>query len=441
MKTLFIAIALGLFTGWIFSQTILRKTGESGTASSANDSRREPIRRLTTTGKTGFRFGHQWQPQARDGKTYSPYRDTLAAKGRVAKLSHDQLLEAIRAGLFTDSNELGEAIGLIAETDPILALELHDELHSRTDRDAARGRIISAWTRNDPLGLLDYVKGLERNSHRAHMVREFAFSWAVQDIEAAMAELGELEAIAGIFKKGLADSMLRGWGEADYEAAERWIEEHAEPERREALMEGLLAGHVRNLQGKAAVDFVLEHPDNPAIQNLLTEGFQNWAMHDPAAAIERFVTMPEGHPVLREAEALGGAALMSMYMQKHDTSEILTLQEHFPEGKLRRQFMLGAAHNACANNVHEAREIIDVIPESEERIEAIGHLTESWMRRDPVGLSEWLTELDPSPSRDRAVGDFALLLAKTDMTRAQQWASTITDESDRERILGMLPNQ
>ena len=441
MKRIAIAIAFGLLAGWIFSSIFLKDpaTAENKDAGASG----KPIlpRIGATSSSIRVRFEDDWKPEARDGKTYSPFRDDLKISGRVNDLTLDELIAAIREGVFPDSSELYSAFQRIAEMDPVLAMELRDELHSRTDRDAARSAIISVCVKIDANGLFEHLRSQARTSERAHFTWSFASAWMKENPEAALAKLSEIREMSGVFGKRVVEGMLRTWAETDYAAAERWIAEEADSDEREELANSLLAGYTRTLQGEEAVEFVLQRHDNPSLQNLLTEGFQSWAMSDPEAAIRRFAGMPEGHAVLREAESLGRAALMSLYMFEKDTSEILTYQELLPEGEVRRQFLLGAANNASSNDIPAAQLFIEHIPESDERIQAMRSLTDLWMRRDPVAVSEWLSALDPSPSRDSTVGSFAMLLAKSDLPRAQEWANTISDEGERERILGMLPRQ
>ncbi|CAN5269443.1 hypothetical protein BH23VER1_BH23VER1_13110 [soil metagenome] len=55
--------------------------------------------------------------------------------------------------------------------------------------------------------------------------------------------------------------------------------------------------------------------------------------------------------------------------------------------------------------------VLPALFESRQREEAFAMLAELWTRKDPVVVSEWLAGLPPSPSRDRAVGRFATLIA------------------------------
>ena len=130
--------------------------------------------------------------------------------------------------------------------------------------------------------------------------------------------------------------------------------------------------------------------------------------------------------------------MMHHLFAKTDIAEVIALKDLIPQGEARRGFLQGLASNAASNDIDAAKEIIAHIPESRERVQAVGMFTELYIRKDPVALSEWLGGLDPSPSRDWAVERFATLLHQSDPERARSWAETISDEAKRKRVLEAL---
>jgi hypothetical protein len=196
---------------------------------------------------------------------------------------------------------------------------------------------------------------------------------------------------------------------------------------------------MQQLQNADRINFILAHQDAPVLQRKLSNCFQSWAMFEPAAAIERFAEMSADHAIWREVEAMGSAVMQNIHMNKRDIAHLLVLQSKVPPGEAQRQFLLGAANTASSNDLDAARKIIAQIPESRERQQAVGMYTELAMRKDPVALSEWLSGLDASPSRDAAVSRFVSLLIQSDSDRARAWAETIGDEGERGRILEEIP--
>ncbi len=196
---------------------------------------------------------------------------------------------------------------------------------------------------------------------------------------------------------------------------------------------------MQRLGNEKRIDFILDHRDVPALQQELTGLFQSWAMFEPGAAVERFASVPAGHPIWRDVKTMGSATLMNLTMHKLDLTTLETLQEQIPAGKLRRQYLLGAANTASSNDLEAARSIISQIPESREREQAVGMFSELYMRKDPVALSQWLSALEPSPSRDVAVARFVSLLTQSDPERARAWADTVSDLAQRGRMLNEVP--
>jgi hypothetical protein len=82
----------------------------------------------------------------------------------------------------------------------------------------------------------------------------------------------------------------------------------------------------------------------------------------------------------------------------------------------------------ASNDIPFALKVLPLVGEGREREQAVGGLTELWMRQDPVKTSEWLASLPAgSDSRNSGVCRFAENLAPDDPERAAQWAATISD--------------
>ncbi len=447
MKRIVLAVILGLVVGWILSHTVFPRSevpasvpGSTGAKGiSALLTRQGPA---APRARSATSLDDQ-RAEAGEGRTFSPIRARLFSMDLVQSLSGDQLIEAFRAGQVRDGLEVAAAFGKIAETDPRRALQLVREIAGRRLKDRAQSAVIRAWAKSAPKDLLDFLQEQPVTSERGHIAREFAGKWVESDPEAAFAHLDELVGLGGIFSRDLAESLVKQWAETDFEAAERWVEQSAEPAKREALRDALLFGHVATLQGGEAVDFVLERPDNAALQKQLTKAMEKWAFGDPEAAIQRWASLPEEHVIWEETTSLGRSAMLAVLMRRQsggsDGGGILEWSHHLPPGEPRRQYLLGAANLASSNDLPMAEKIIAQIPESRERVKAVGMFAELWMRKDPVALSEWLGALEPSPSRDAAVSRFVRLLVSSDPDRAREWAETLSDPAGKARLLKELP--
>ncbi|MGI9241445.1 MAG: hypothetical protein ACR2RV_11635 [Verrucomicrobiales bacterium] len=444
MKPIIIASLLGLALGWVFARAIWDDEPASKTAERVQSLPRHSVgSRLSAPPAAralSGRYLDRQRAEAQGDRPFNPYRARLLSADLVDSLSTDQMIEAVRAGQIHSNEGLRLAFTRITVLDPRLALELLDLLPRGNEFNTAQAAIISSWTAAAPHTLLDHLRGMSARELRSKLVTRLAHEWAELDPPAAMGQLLEFESLlTPRSRMNLAGALLAGWAENDFDAAAKWIEVEAAPERCAALRDSLLVGSMERLANRERIDFILEHGDVPALQRKLTESFQSWAMFEPRAALERFAAMPEDHPIWREVKAMGGATMMNLAMNKLDLTQLESMQQQIPAGELRRQYLLGAANTASSNDLEAARSIIAQIPESREREQAVGMFSELYMRKDPVALSEWLSSLDPSPSRDVAVTRFVSLLGQSDPERARAWAETVSDPGQRGRLLEEMP--
>ena len=71
----------------------------------------------------------------------------------------------------------------------------------------------------------------------------------------------------------------------------------------------------------------------------------------------------------------------------------------------------------------------------------ISTLVRAWATRDFNDAGRWLENLEPSPLRDTAVGQFARTVAPADPEAARAWAETISDAEARGKVLAEIPGR
>ncbi len=443
MKRIALAIVLGLAVGWLVSRLINPEgkpptpnvNSQSITRTLIDSSSRlgpSAPRVVSASSLDAQRAEHQ------EGRHFSPYRQRLFSMDLVKSLSTDQLIEGFLSGQIRDESEVATALAIVAESDPKRALELVAKIPGRSSHDRARRAVIEQWVKADANAALAHVLAMPPKAYRRQLARDLAWTWGKHDPEAALANLTKIESLVDPREK-LAESIVSQWAKTDYDAAEQWITNEAPVEKRDAMQRSLLDGQLANLHGEDAIDFILARPDNHTLGDQLQKAFKNWTYSSPEAAITGFLSMPPDHPFRKEIKQLGSDTMMSLLLlDRTNLDKILELKDLVPEGKAQTRFLLGAANIASSNDIPMAERIVEHIPESRERVDAVGMLAELWMRKDHLGLSEWLSTLEPSASRDAAVSRFVNLLAKSDPERAAVWAETILDERQRKRALNSL---
>ena len=444
MKRIALAIILGLVVGWMVSRLINPAEEHASPKGASRPITGTLVGSSSRIGPSAPRAQSASsldarRAQAQEDSDFSPYRQRLFSMDLVKSLSRDQLIEGFLSGQIRDESEVATALAIVAESDPKRALELVAKIPGRSSHDRARRAVIEQWVKIDANAALAHILSMPPQAYRRQLARDLAWTWGKHDPDAALANLAKIESLVDPGEK-LVESIISQWAKTNYDAAEQWITNKAPVEKRDAMQRLLLDGQLANLHGQEAIDFILARPDKHALSAQLKKVFKNWSYSDPAAAIAGFLSLPTDHPIRSETKQIGSDAMMSiLLLDRTNLDRILELKDLVPEGKARTQFLQGAANIASSNNIPLAERIIAHIPESRERVDAVGMLTELWMRKDHVGLSEWLSILEPSPSRDAAISRFVDLLAKSDPERAIEWAATISDEKARERTLKRLP--
>ena len=431
MKRILVAILIGLPIGFVLSLAI-RQPDEN--AEPIAPQKYLEIPRPThipaprpTLARKGASLAQQ-RIEARYGRQFSPYRDELISIDLIHSMGAEQLVEVFLAGELQSQAELASAFATITRSDPVRALELVDNIAQLGVRNGVLRKVFDTWLTSDPQGLITYLDSQPDGEFGSALSN----AWAAHDPAGAMAYLNGLQTEGKASRHISATDTLEIWADSDFEAGERWIRENANPEMRERWLGSLLNARLR-WGGEKDVDFLIGRGDENSLAQLPVP-FLKWVHKEPEPAIDRFVTMPASYSTWTVVKPMGYNAAEGLFHGNHEVG-ILSLQEKFPEGESRRQFLLGAADYFTGRDSDRAAEIITALPESPERIEAVSEFADRWARHDPPALAEWIHTLEPSPSRDRAIAIFVTRVAESDPVSARELAAEIADEAERQRII------
>jgi hypothetical protein len=290
--------------------------------------------------------------------------------------------------------------------------------------DALRRAIFREWLRNDARAALAAALKQDSSLQRGQILSALMTEWSALDPAAAGAALSSLpESGAPYSRQDYAETLLRGWHERDPAAAQTWAKSQSDPALREILAS--LAAELAASSPAAKTALLLESPQRESQR--LVQAFSEWLSAEPDAAVAKLASIPEQDQFWQHDAARVAEWWAIQARQGGSPEDLMKSLEALPSGLQRDAILAGFVHHGASNDIPFAQQMLGQMGEGRPRNEAMGMLTELWMRRDPVALSEWLADLPPTESRHHAVTRFAQLLAKSDPERAAHWVDTVPD--------------
>jgi len=345
-------------------------------------------------------------------------------------LSDEELEAGLRSGELKEKEQIIFALTQIAEQDLALALNLLREIDLGLHGKEVEKSVVEFLAWHDPHGTLDVFQEWSPSQKRSTLVLGLLTAWLSDEERAdeAMEKLPLFESLTGKHGRHLAGTILTDWATLDYDAAEDWVQNKADPKRRGKFLNYLLVGKMYSTEDKAdAVDMALNDPQNSTAQMHLRFAFLEWSAKDPATALGRMADIPQTHSVWLSSRDIGYNMI-----KENPTVDPVALAGLLPEGKYHRQFLFGVVDRAKDHHLESVPAILEGIPESKERNDAVKLYTEILLRDDPENFHGWLEGLEETPSRDHAVSRYVELIADSDPALAREWVGKINNVYLRE---------
>jgi hypothetical protein len=292
------------------------------------------------------------------------------------------------------------------------AREIFDALRESGRADGNFGRdmglFLQAWGRLDGLKAIEAVADLgDDGRRRAFGTMSAMEGWASSDGEGAMAYVAASEA-EGWEKGMMSQGLVSGIARTDPAAATAYVLELDAAREASGGGDDRWRGYAVDRQMEVIAEAQLRRgpdeatswaeglPDGDLKAAAFDQVAENYVKSDPAAAakwVEEHASSDYAQRAVREIAAEFG---------RTDPDAAIAWAEQLPE---------------------------------ESQGGALAETLNQWTRADPVAASEYLREMDESPTRDSAVQSFARRLDSEDPAAAADWAATISDEETRNSTL------
>ena len=287
---------------------------------------------------------------------------------------------------------VGQALGEVAEKDPVQAASLALSLGDQQMRNYALSSVLSQWAQHDPKAALSWASSIANPKQREDATAQAFRGWAEQDPQ------GALTAAAGIqdtsTRLAALQSAWQSWFSKDPSAAMRYIGQSGD----ERLLRniGWSLGSSGYFTPQETSDLLANLPDGQAKQDIVSNIVSNdiW----------------KG----RFAEAIG-------------------MLNGLPDSSQRDWSLVELGRKWTESDMPAISSWLKQQPDSSDRDLAVAGLSVTLAKTDPGGALGWAESIPDEGVKSATLKNIAIRWLNSDPARAEAWMAGITDWSDAEK--------
>ena len=297
--------------------------------------------------------------------------------------------------------------------------------------EAARHTIASGWMERDPQGMIAWLRENKKSPMTGPMVATILMSPGHFDRETVQ----QLHDVAppGYYPGKLDLEFELKAEDGDVAAVARRLLASAPDDHRRDELLGDVARALGETNPKAALEFVLAHPDprGKLSEQALSEAIGEWAKQDMHAAAAWAWEWE------RKGSDIDPSSIVWRRLGWKPEAEILETLSTAPNEAARHHALERTALECGGREPEKSLRLVALLPDEPRRhaMEQYGLIAAS---ESVIKTSEWLDTLPAGPDRDAAIRGFAPVLAKSDAESAVIWAASIADETQRSELVRRL---
>jgi hypothetical protein len=294
---------------------------------------------------------------------------------------------------------------------------------------AGAAALAGGWMEKDPDAFIKWVtekpEGEDRVSEEMRRVMMDSALAGMANIDSATAE----KLIAAAPKERRA-WMIMDMAEHNpnidpKDAAARALAEAGEDNGQRSSIHWRLARNLADKDPQEAFKYAETLPENER-GNYYQAGFESWMKKDKAEAMKWITSQPEN---------VQTNAVRGMRGEFDDMSYAETMK--FAEqlgGKASEEVWFSALNEKARDEPQAALEYLPNVPEDRRHF-SYNEIANEWTKKDPEAASEWIYDLEAGKEKDHAIQGMVQELKGKEPDSSTIWASTITDEGMRNRLV------
>ncbi len=310
----------------------------------------------------------------------------------------------------------------------------------------ALAKFLQSLRPEDYAATLTYLQNAGASVQRDAILNGLIAAWAQRDPASFLAVSGTLT-VPRLREQGI-DAALKTLATKDPQAALQWLKDNP---------------------GTAST---------MAARDRFAAAIAGFAVADPKGAFDAVAALGEDNFRDKQLKSDAFKALSDSLAAQGRYEDALKLFGDLPAGETRNDAFTRLAESWAASSPQDASKWIATLTDPAERTRLGGRVAEAWAANDPAAAALWAAQLDsqsfdpntkgmkmndngvllanaiagwarydldapaeflnqlpPSPSKDRAVAIFAMRAASEDAEGAMQWIGTISDPTMRQSVI------
>lgn len=225
------------------------------------------------------------------------------------------------------------------------------------------------------------------------------------------------------------------YGAENYEAGLAWLKTLPEDSASHSIFSGF-CGNLSPENRMKTIDFATALGDKATtgamLYGLLSAG-------DPATT-RIIVEMVNTDPSLMPGNFYPLSAATAAFVQNGDYSTALEINAMIKDKEQKQDSIRSLMIVAVAESPSKAAELIARIPDTGDKMAAIGPLMDTWIKSDPEAASMWANAQTKGPVKDAAARSVSRALLMINQDEALQWAAAIEAPGSRTKQMKSILN-
>ncbi len=273
-----------------------------------------------------------------------------------------------------------------AQRDPAEAARFIEQAPPSANRIDLYNHLARQWVQGDREAALEWAQGIEHKESQNTVTQVIYRQWASQDPAGAV-EIANTISDQNQ-KQNLLNSIATSWHQQDPETARAWVDTLPVNERFIALGSTLSSlSYSQPLEAAHLYDELLtERQNDESLPSRFASNASSiassWSQHDPAAAAEWAVTLPD------ESQQANAFKNIASAWAKHDPTATSQWIDELPVGKARDEATSSFVQNISRIDPASAFEWADTINDDQSRYNSLRNTIDQWKRSDPEGALE-----------------------------------------------------
>jgi hypothetical protein len=348
----------------------------------------------------------------------------------------------------------------VAAADSQRGVALLDEISDPFTKRRAGEAVARGWTRQNPQAAIQWAEGLPEGELRSDILKEIAYTWALTDPRSATELMAQQKDHPG--KISDLWGILRQWTSRNPQEAALWVQNWPHEKDRTYLISAVAGAWADPKAALAWVERLL--PEEERLKSM-REIADSWARQDPQGVSDWVMSLPEGktrndiiHKVvttlststkddhvdkalilvglLPEGQERDQAiGMVALKLAEKDPPKAVELIEKIPTRHGRIYILSNIAERWAKNDIPSATRWALSLPEQKERIAVLRHVTSVWGRSEPQAVLTWAVQLPEGEEKGAALRGIADGWGSIAPREAMNWVEQLPDGSQKSQVI------